>query len=165
MQQESLLDQALENRVYRALGRIGSNAVAQETGKKRYPRLEAAFRRLTQIIQHGITPRSEAEKIVEDARKARYNVEYNQHEDEYNLFDNLLNENDMGDRLEEILDCRKLGNEDLLAAIDLVTQSMPSWFKRLPGFFPQRRIVAYLLEACQLIPACENFGFMYIVSF
>lgn len=143
---------------------MGENAVAQVTGKGRLPRLEAAFRRLTQIIRNGITPCSEAEKIVQDARRANYNVELKEHEDEDDLFDNLLSDNDKGDRLEDILEMNSLGNEDLKKAIDQTTLSMPRWFKRLPNFLPQRRLTALILEANQLIPASENYGFMYLVS-
>lgn len=166
-QQRMLLSQSIENKIYRGLGKLAENVVTQKTATGRLPRLEAVFRRLAQLIQHGFTPKTDDELLIHEARQKTYFVDpakVNFTDDEFSMFENLVNEEDEPDPLEDILDYKKAGNEDLLTAITLVQRSMPKCFGSLPGFIPRKRIVGYLLEANQMIPACENHSFMYIVS-
>lgn len=166
-QQRMMLCQSIENKIYRGLGKLAENSVTQQTVKGRLPRLEAVFRRLAWLIQHGFTPKTDEEIIIDEARQKTYfvdpsKVDYS--DEEFSIFENLINEEDQSDPLEDILDYKKAGNEDLMTAITLVQKSMPKCFGSLPGFIPRKRIVGYVLEANQMIPACENHSFMYIVS-
>ena len=175
-QQIVILDQHLENQIWRSLGHAAENRITQQTSKNTQPRLEALYRRIALLMQIGFSVKSDEEAKVADQRAANYYVDVDRVEED--IYANELKTAD-GERETETSTANKsksnsdpfddalcdAGSAYLDVAGDLLAASLPRWFQTVPGYWPKKQTVAIFLEANARIPVCERGAFMYLVSY